>query len=96
MTITEQVTIWASIATCLGVMATMWGARHQARKTWLLNSAQVVTTLVEKFNSHEWGEIRRKQFIKLLLKSDSDPERILIGNYGYGVLGFYPPRHSAR
>ena len=89
MTFSEAVSTAGVLVTLLTICATVWAAIHQAKKSWLIGAATLTTALVDKFNTQVWGEHRRVKFVKLLLKPDDDPHRTLIGNYGFGVLGFY-------
>lgn len=72
----------------IGILASLWAVFWQVRKGWLLHSANLVTTLVDRFNSPDW-EAKRVRCINLLLKSNNDSERTLVGNYGFGVFGFF-------
>jgi membrane dipeptidase len=77
-----------ALVALIGVFASLAVAAWQIRRQWLLNSANLVTLLVDRFNSPDW-EAKRVKFTSLLLKPSDDPGRTLLGNYGYGVLGFY-------
>jgi hypothetical protein len=86
MSITDFIAISGAGAALIGVFVTLLAAWWQGRKQWLLNSANLVTSLVDRSNSPDW-EARRVKFINLLLAPVT--ERTLMGNYGFGVLGFY-------
>lgn len=88
LTPAEEIALGGVGLAFVSVVVTIFSARFQAKRDWLLNSENLVTTWVDRFNSGEWEE-RRCKFMKLLLLPDGAPERTLIGNYGFGVLGFF-------
>lgn len=52
---------WATLSvTVVGVTVTLAGLWWQLRKQWFLNSANLITQLVDRFDSTEWHAHRRK------------------------------------
>ena len=85
---TDLIALSSAFATLLGIVISGILIAWQVRRQWLLNSANLVTSLVDRFNSPEW-EARRTRFITLLSRDESDTGRTLAGNYGLGVLGTF-------
>ncbi len=84
----DLIALSSAVVALVGVFASLIAVWLQARRQWLLNSANLVTSLVDRFSSSDW-ECRRVKFINLLSLPGDDPKRTLFGNYGFGVLGFY-------
>ncbi len=88
MTSTEWAAWAAVLAALVSIVASVAGVYWQIKKQWLLHSATMVTALLGEFESEEFKR-KRRQCSELAALHLSGENASLIGNYGFGVLGFF-------
>lgn len=81
------VSLLTGLVTLFGVIAALAGIWWQARRSWRLNSANLVTQLDDRFNSPEWRQYR--SHCARLLKEHLDKTRELSLSESFPVLSFF-------
>jgi len=88
LSISDSAAWGAIIIALIGVITSLGAVWWQIKKQWLLHSADMITSLVDRYNSESF-EQRRLRFISMLLDHRDGKDITLIGNYGFGILGFF-------
>lgn len=81
------VSLATTLITLLGIIAALLGIWWQSKRTWRLNSANLVTQLDDRFNSGEWR--RYRAHCARLLLEHLDDSRDLNLSESFPVLGFF-------
>ncbi len=84
---TAELVAWAALCVTLaGVAVTLATVWWQLRRQWLLHSAVLITQLVDRFDSTEWPNHRRR-CAELLRRHYSSEEELDLSNH-FPVLPF--------
>lgn len=85
----EQWAAWAAVlAALLSIAVSMAVVYWQFRKSWLLHSAVMMTSLLEQFEATAFAESRRRCG-ELAARHVQGEQVSLRGNYGFGIFGFF-------